>query len=120
MKRLIERPWATKRNGSWIYRTSSLVESLKKAKVADLNGKKVGTQELVRILRLFPGEYCKVSVNGDILIETVALTYKGEYVNRKVSYRKPKHYFNQLKLFDGAWVPKYQEYQVVIIKPRKF
>lgn len=128
-KRIVERPWGTRRNGSWVIRTTSLIDSLKKGEAVQLDKITVGTKNLVQLLRLLPGEYCRISANGRLEVETVELKFrrktlsvKGNKVIQigKASYRKPKHYHNWFALEDGAWLKPYMRWNPVILKPRKF
>lgn len=120
-KRILERPWGTRRNGGWVLRTASLIESLKKGKSVQIDKITVGTKNLIELLRLLPGEFCRISANGKLEVETVQISYrKGKDGQRKASYGKPKHYYNWFGLLDGAWLQPYMRVNPVILKPRKF
>lgn len=119
-KRIVERPWGTRRNGGWIIKTSSLIDSLKKGKAVQLEKVTVGTKSLIEILRLLPGEYCKISANGRLEVETVELvSRKGKNGVYRGSFCKPKHYWNWFAIYDGAWLEPHMRISPVILKPRK-
>lgn len=120
-KRIVERPWGTKRNGGWVIRTDNLIEALKKGDAVQLDKITVGTKNLIQLLRLLPGEYCRISANGRLEVETVQfISRKGKDGNRKAGYIRPKHYWHWFEIFDGAWLKPYMRVNPVILKPRKF
>jgi len=120
VKRIVERPWGTRRNGGWVIRTTSLIDSLKKGEAVQLDKITVGTKHLIQLLRLLPGEYCKVSANGRLEFETVQLvSRKGKDGTRKAGYARPKHYHNWFGINDGAWVKPHMRVNPVVLKPRK-
>ncbi|GAH63990.1 unnamed protein product, partial [marine sediment metagenome] len=91
MKRKVERPWGRKRNGGYIIGTSQLVDALKKGDAVEFEKVTVGTRQLIQLLKLLPGEYCQVSANGRLEIETVQLiSRKGKDGVMKAGYVKPK------------------------------
>lgn len=121
MKRRIERPWGHRQNGGYVIQTSQLVDSLKKGDAVEFGGITVGSKSLIQLLRLLPGEYCRISANGQLEVETIQL------IPRKCkdgvfrgSFRKPKHYHNWFALIDGAWLKPHMRANLVVIKPRKF
>lgn len=121
VKRIVERPWGTRRNGGWVIRTATLIEVLKKGDAVQLDKVTVGTKNLIQLLRLLPGEYCQVSANGKLEVETVQIQYRrGKDVQRKAGYGKPKHYWHWFEIFDGAWLKPHMRVNPVILKPRKF
>ena len=121
MKNRIERPWGRRRNGGWVISTSRLVDALKKGKAVQLEKITVGTKPLIQLLRLLPGEYCQISANGRLEIETVQFkSRKGKDGVMKAGYVRPKHYHNWFALQDGAWLQPYMRMNLVVIKPRKF
>ncbi len=121
MKNKIERPWGHRRKGGYVIRTSQLVDSLKKGNAAQFEKITVGTKPLVQLLRLLPGEYCQISANGRLEIETVQFKpRKGKDGIPRPGYTKPKHYYNWFALNDGAWLKPYMRANLVVIKPRKF
>lgn len=120
-RRKIERPYARRKNGGWVYNRESLIEALKKAEVADIGGVQVGTQNLVKVMRQLPYSECLVRVNGNLEVETVMrVSRRLTDGQRHVTFRKPKHDYHWFRLLKGAWVPHNKPYNVVIIKPRKF
>lgn len=121
MKRKVERPWGRKRNGGYIIGTSQLVDALKKGAAVEFEKVTVGTKQLIQLLKLLPGEYCVVSANGQLEVETIELVpRKGKDGIFRASFRKPKHYHNWFALYDGAWLKPYMRANLVVIKPRKF
>lgn len=121
MKKRIERPWGHRRNGGYAILTSSLVESLKKGEAVEFGKITVGTKPLIQLLRSLPGEYCQLSTNSRLEIETVECTSrKGKDGVFRAGYTKPKHYHNWVALHDGAWLKPYMRMNLVVIKPRKF
>ena len=120
-KRIVERPWGTRRNGGWVIRTAELIKSLKKGDAVQFDKITVGTKPLVELLRLLPGEYCQISANGRLEVQTVQLiSRKRKDGTRKGGYIKPKHYYNWFGLQDGAWLKPYMRLNPVVLKPRKF
>jgi len=120
-KRIVERPWGTRSKGGWVIRTDSLIESLKKGEAVQLDKITVGTKPLIQLLRLTPGEYCKVSANGRLEVETIQLIpRKGKDGVFRAGFTKPKHYHNWFGLLDGAWLKPHMRVNPVILKPRKF
>ncbi|GAJ12013.1 unnamed protein product, partial [marine sediment metagenome] len=101
--------------------TSQLLDVLKKGDAVEFEKITVGTRHLIQLLRLLPGEYCQISANGRLEIETVELiSRKGKDGIFKAGYTKPKHYHNWLALQDGAWLKPHMRMNLVVIKPRKF
>jgi len=101
--------------------TSSLIESLKKGEAVQLDKVIVGTKNLVQLLRLLPGDYCRISANGRLEVETVQMVFrKDKDGKRKAGYAKPKHYHNWFCLQDSAWLKPSMRVNPVILKPRKF
>ncbi len=100
---------------------SDLIASLKKGQAVQLEKIIVGTKPLIELLRLLPGEYCRISANGKLEVETVRfISRKGKDGNRKVGYVRPRHYWNWFGLCDGAWLRPHMKVNPVILKPRKF
>lgn len=121
MKRRIERLWGRRRNGGYVIQTSSLVESLKKGDAVEFEKITVGTKPLIQLLRLLPGEYCQISANGRLEVETVQfIPRKAKDGVFRAGYTRPKHYHNWFALHDGAWLKPYMRANLVVIKPRKF
>lgn len=118
-KRIVERPLARKRNGGWIIQRQALIEALKKGELLELNDVRVGASQLGKLLKLFPYEECFISGNGSLVVETVERYYRSNNGQRKVGFRRPKHYFNSIRLFNGAWL-KRSFSQVVVLRPRKY
>jgi hypothetical protein len=119
-KRIVERPWGTKRKGGWVIRIAYLIESLKKRDAVQLDKITIGTKPLIQLLRLLPGEYCQISANGRLEVETVqTISRKRKDGTRRVGYIKPKHYYNWFGLQDGAWLKPYMRVNPVVLKPRK-
>ena len=120
-KRITERPWGTRRKGGWVIQTSALISSLKKGEAVQFDKITVGTKNLIQLLRLLPGEYCLISANGRLEVETVQfMSRKGKDGTYKAGYVKPKHYHNWFGLNDGAWLKPHMRVNPVILKPRKF
>lgn len=120
MKRKIERPWGTRSKGGWVISTGSLIDSLKKGEAVQLDKITVGTKPLIQLLRLLPGDHCRISANGQFEVETVQIQYRRRNDGtRKAGYVRPKHYYNWFGLFDGAWLKPYMRMSLVVIKPRK-
>ena len=119
-KRIVERPWGTRRNGGWVIQTSNLIDSLKKGEAVQLDKITVGTKNLIQLLRLLPGEYCQISANGKLEVETIQMIFRKVKGQRKAGYGKPKHYHNWFGLQDGAWLKPHMRVNPVILKPRKF
>lgn len=119
MKRTVEHPWGTRRRGGWVIRTSYLIDSLEKGKAVQLDKITVGSKNLIQLLRLLPGEYCQISANGRLEIETVQMVSRkskaGQY---KAGYIRPKHYWHWFGINDGAWLKPYMRINPVILKPR--
>ena len=121
VKRIVERPWGTRRKGGWVINTSHLIDSLKKGEAVQLDKVTVGTKNLIQLLRLLPGDHCRISANGRLEVETVQIYYRNWLKgNRKASYIKPKHYWHWFCLHDGAWLKPHMRVNPVILKPRKF
>ena len=122
-KRTVERPWATKRKGGYVFKLDDLIESLKKGDIAEYGKIIVGTKNLIQLLRLLPADYCQVNANGRLEIETLQMVMRKDKTGiRKAGYIKPKHNYNMLALCDGAWVDKFKlpGKTVVALKPKKF
>ena len=117
-KRIVERPWGTRRNGGWVFRTEDILKSLKRGESVQLDKVMVGTKNLIQLLRLLPGEYCRISANGKLEVETVQMIFRPK--TGKASYTKPKHYHNCFCLEDGAWLEPHMSINPVVLKPRKF
>ena len=119
-KRIVDRPWGTRRNGGWVIQTEELIKSLKKGEAIQLDKITVGTKNLIQLLRLLPGEFCRISANGKLEVETIQLiSRKGKDGTWKAGYGKPKHYWHWFELFDGAWLKPYMRTNPVILKPKK-
>lgn len=121
MKRKIERPHAVRRRGGWILSISKFLEILKKGDAVRVENVTVGSKNLSQLLKTLPGEFCRVSVNGRLEIETVQLvSRKQNGGTHKVGFVKPRHYYNWFALNDGAWISKpHMMVNPVILKPRK-
>ena len=120
IKRIVERPWGRRRNGGWVLRTQSLIDSLKRGEAVEFDKITVGTKQLMQLLKTLPGEFCQVSANGRLEVETVQFkARKGKDGVMKAGYIKPKHYHNWFGLVDGAWLKPYMRMKLVVIKPRK-
>ena len=119
-KRIVERPWGTRRKGGWVISTKSLIESLKKGASVQLDKVTVGTKPLIELLRLFPGEYCWISANGRIEVETIRMVFRNVNGKRKPSFVRPKRYYNWFGLDHGAWLKPHMRLNPVILKPKKF
>jgi hypothetical protein len=119
-KRIVERPWGHPRKRGWVIQTKSLIKSLKRGEAVQLDKITVGTKNLIELLRLLPGDYCQISANGRLEVETVQLVWRSRNGTRKAGYAKPKHYWNQFFLIDGAWLRPHMRLNPVILKPRKF
>jgi hypothetical protein len=120
-KRIIERPWGRRRNGGWVIRLQQLIGSLKKGEAVQLDKITVGTKQLVQLLKTLPGEYCQVSANGRLEVETVEFkSRKGKDGQRRPGYVRPKRYHNWFGLNDGAWLKPAMSLSLVVLKPRKF
>ena len=119
-KRIVERPWGTRSKGGWVILTENLIQSLKKGEAVRLDKIVVGTKKLIPLLKLLPGEYCRISGNGRLEVETVQfVSRKGKNGELKAGYVKPKHYYNWFALLDGAWLKPHMTINPVILKPRK-
>lgn len=117
-KKIIERPWGTRRNGGWVILVKSLIASLKKGDAVQIDKVLVGTKPLINILRLLPTDYCRVTANGKLEVETVELTFRNVKGVRKAGFGKPKKFNQWFGLFDGAWVQPNMRLNPVILRPK--
>jgi len=119
VKKIVERLWATRRLGGWVFQRSQLLDALKKGAVLEYEGIFIGTRELRKLLALMPDEDCLVRANGRLEIENIERVVRTRNGKRRSSFVKPRHSHQWFGLVDKAWVPPGVP-QVVAIRPRKY
>jgi hypothetical protein len=103
LKRTVQRPWARKKDGGWVFWNPDLVKTLKAGDVVEFGKIRVGTDQLRRLLNLMPYPDSLIRANGRLEVETVQRINKrlGEGCYR-TSFRKPRKNYSFFALVNGA------------------
>ena len=121
-KRIIRRPWASRRKGGWIIQPDDLLAALKEGDIAEMGKIHVGARQLGKLIALlrFPDQELHVSTNGHLEMRNIERYIARKPTSVRTEFRKARleHSF---RVDDGAWLPKTNKpMTTVVIKPRKF
>ena len=121
LKRKLQRPWGTRRNGGWVIQVEELIKNLKDGDVAEFGKLQVGARQLRQLIGFlrFPDEELLIKSNGQLEVQNIKRIFvKNPDGTRRCNFRKPK-LAHSFRLEPNAWVPDKAKV-VLVIKPRKF
>lgn len=120
MKRNLQRPWGCRHRQGWIILSEELAKALKDRDAVQVGEITIGAKKLYQLIKLLPSPDILIRSNGTLEVETISRVFaRGRDGERRCSFRKPKHGWNYLRIFNGAWMPKTVR-SLVTIKPRKY
>ncbi len=118
-KRIVERLFGRRRKGGWVLQRQQLIEALKKGEVFELDNVRVGASQLRRLIGLLPYDDCVIRANGRLEVETIQRVIRSNNGTRKIGFRKPKHYHQEISIVNGAWLRR-NFTKILVLRPRKF